>query len=302
MTGQSLKPAHLALAVAVMAVWGSNFVVIKHALGELPPLLFATLRYTCVIVPALLFVKRPKVGWGNLAAYGLLIGCGQFGLLFIAMRSSISPGIASLVMQTQVIFTIGLAAVFGGERPAPAQYLGLLLSGAGLATIMIYTDGSITPLGLGLALAAAFSWAAGNIVARRAGQVDMLGYVVWAAIFAVPPLFVLSWLMEGPRAMSAGVEHAGALTWAAIVWQAVGNTMFGYGVWGWLLARYPAATVAPLALLVPVFGMTSAAVFLGEPLPPWKLAAAALVMSGLVIGLFWPRVRRAFGRGQGEPA
>lgn len=302
MSGQALKPAHLALAVAVMAVWGSNFVVIKHALGELPPLLFATLRYTAVLLPALFFVKRPRVGWGNLAAYGLLIGCGQFGLLFIALRDSISPGIASLVMQTQVIFTIGLAAIFGGERPAPAQYAGLILSGAGIATIMIYTDGSITPLGLALTLGAAFSWAAGNIVARRAGQVDMLSYVVWAAIFAVPPLFVLSWIIEGPQAMAAGVEHANALTWAAIAWQAVGNTMFGYGVWGWLLARYPAATVAPLALLVPVFGMTSAAIFLGEPLPAWKLAAAALVMSGLILGLFWPRVRRAFGRGQGEPA
>ncbi len=109
--------------------------------------------------------------------------------------------------------------------------------------------------------------------------------------------------MEGPQAMAAGVyTRQRRPTWAAVVWQAVGNTMFGYGVWGWLLARYPAATVAPLALLVPIFGMTSAAVLLGEPLPSWKLGAAALVMSSLVLGLFWPRVRRAFGRGQGEPA
>lgn len=215
MSNQPIKPAHLALAVAVMAVWGSNFVVIKHALGELPPLLFATLRYTAVLLPALFFVKRPKVSWGNLAAYGLLIGCGQFGLLFIAMRSSISPGIASLVMQTQVIFTIALAAIFGGERPQPAQYAGLILSSAGIATIMIYTDGSITPLGLALTLGAAASWAGGNIVARRAGKVEMLGYVVWAAIFAVPPLFALSWIMEGPQAMAAGVAHATWITWAS---------------------------------------------------------------------------------------
>ena len=302
MTASPLSVAHLALAVAVMAVWGTNFVVSKHALGDLPPLLFATLRYCCVLFPALLFVPRPAARWTNLAAYGVLIGVGQFGLLFIALRQSISPGIASLVMQTQVVFTIGLAAVFGGERPAPAQYAGLFLAGAGLATIMIYTNGSITPVGLALSLTAAFCWAAGNIVARRAGRVDMLGYVVWASIFAVPPLFILSWLVEGPSAMAAGVTHAGWVTWAAVVWQAVGNTMFGYGVWGWLLARYPAATVAPLALLVPVFGMTSAALLLGESLPAWKLGAAALVMSGLVLGLFWPRVRNRYGRGMGEAA
>jgi O-acetylserine/cysteine efflux transporter len=127
-------------------------------------------------------------------------------------------------------------------------------------------------------------------VSRAAGKVEMLGYVVWASLFAVPPLLALALLFEGWSAMMAGVRAAGPSTWAVIAWQAVGNTMFGYGVWGWLLARYPAATVAPMALMIPVFGMGASALVLGEPLQGWKLGAAALVMSGLALGMLWPRL------------
>lgn len=290
MTGATLKPAHLMLAVAVMAVWGSNFVVIKVALDDLPPLFFAALRYAAVFLPAALFIKRPQATWGNLAAYGLLIGGGQFGALFLAMRSEITPGLASLVVQTQVFFTLGLAALIAGERVKPFQIGALLLATGGLAVILLHTDGSATPLGIGLVLIAAFSWASGNMVNRAAGQVDMLGYVVWSALFAVPPLFVLSLMFEGPAAMARGLAGADAVTWGAVAWQAVGNAMFGYGVWGWLLGRYPAASVAPLALLVPVFGMGTSALVLGEPLQDWKLLAAGLVLSGLALGILWPRL------------
>ncbi len=90
-------------------MWGTNFVVIKVALAHLPPLLFAALRFTLAFLPAALFLKRPAVLWSHLATYGLLIGAGQFGILYIAMEHSISPGLASLVIQVQVFFTIGLA-------------------------------------------------------------------------------------------------------------------------------------------------------------------------------------------------
>jgi O-acetylserine/cysteine efflux transporter len=159
----------------------------------------------------------------------------------------------------------------------------------GLGVILTHSDGSATPLGLGLVIMAAFCWSSGNMVSRAAGKVDMLAYVVWASAFAVPPLFLFALIFEGWPAMVSGVQSATAVTWAAVVWQAVGNTMFGYGVWGWLLARHPAATVAPMALLVPVFGMGASAVYLGEPLQEWKLLAAALVMGGLALSLLWPR-------------
>ena len=284
----TLSLRHFLLALAVVAVWGTNFVVIKLALGHMPPLLFATLRFAVVVLPAVFFFPRPAVPWRNLAAYGLLIGVGQFGLLFVAMNGHISPGLASLVIQIQVFFTIGLSMRLSGERVQGVQWLALALATAGIGVIVIHTDGSTTLLGLGLILLAALSWAGGNIVARQAGRVNMVAYVVWSSLFAVPPLAALSVLIEGWDAVSAGVRGADALAWLAVAWQAWGNSLFGYAAWGWLLARYPAATITPMALLVPLFGMGGAAVWLGEGLPGWKLGAAALVMGGLALNLLWP--------------
>jgi O-acetylserine/cysteine efflux transporter len=294
MTAQrhGLSPLHLALALAVTAVWGSNFVIIKFALVHLPPLTLALLRFTLAFFPLALILPRPKVPWRNLAAYGVLIGAGQFGLLFTAMRADITPGLASLVVQAQAFFTIGMAVWLNGERPACYQIAALLLASAGIALIALHTDASATPLGLFLVLCAAASWAGGNMTQRAAGSVNMLAYVVWSSLFAVPPLLVFSLALEGWPRMSAGVEAADWKTWGAVLWQSVGNTMFGYGVWGWLLARHPASSVAPLSLLVPVFGLATSALVLGEPLQPWKLAAFALVMAGLAVGVLWPKLRK----------
>lgn len=199
---------HLLLALVVVAVWGTNFVVIKLALGHLPPLLFAALRFTLAALPAVLFLPRPAVSWGNLAAYGLLIGVGQFGVMFIAMHGHITPGLASLVIQLQVFFTIGLAMYFSGERLLRAQWLALLLASGGIAIIVAHTDGSTSLLGLGLMLLAALCWAGGNLVARQAGRINMLAYVVWSSLFAAPPLVALSLLLEGWPAISHGLQAA----------------------------------------------------------------------------------------------
>lgn len=289
----SLPLTHIALALAVVAVWGTNFVVIKFALAHLPPLALATLRFALVVVPAVFFFKRPKVPWLNLAAYGLFIGAGQFGLLFIAMKGHISPGLASLVVQTQVFFTIALSMRLTGETVRPFQLLALALAVAGLLVILMRSDGDATPLGVGLVVAAAVAWAAGNTVSRAAGPVNTVAYVVWSSLFAVPPLALMALAFEGWPAISEGLRAATPATWAAVAWQSVGNSLFGYGVWAWLLSRHPAATITPLALLIPVFGMGASALLLAEPLQPWKLIAAGLVMAGLAVNLFWPTLRRA---------
>lgn len=288
----TLSLPHALLALAVMAVWGTNFVVIKLALGHLPPLFFAGLRFFFAAFPLVFFLKRPNVPWRNLAAYGVLIGAGQFGLLYIAMKADISPGLASLVIQVQVFFTIGLSIVFTGERVRAFQWAALGLATLGLGVILEHSGGDTTLLGLALTVLAALSWAGGNIVARADGAVNMLSYIVWASLFSFPPLFALSLLFEGLPAIEQGLANADALTWGAVLWQSVGNTMFGYGCWGFLLARYPTATVSPTALLVPVFGMGASAWILAEPLPMWKLFAAALVMGGLAVNVFWPMLRR----------
>lgn len=290
---------YLLLGLLVVAIWGINFVVIKYALIELPPLALAVSRFALAAFPALLFVRRPAAGWGNIAAYGVLIGAGQFGLLFVAMTRYISPGLASLVIQTQVFFTVGMAVVLAGERVRLFQWLAMGIALAGIALIGWHavTEGAaITPLGLMLILLAALAWAAGNMVSRAAGRVDALAYMVWSSVFAIPPLVVLSLWLEGWPAVRQGLLQAGWLTWAAVLWQSIGNTLFGYGVWAWLLARYPAASVTPLALLVPVFGMSASAWWLAEPLPGWKIIAALLVISGLALNMLWPRMMQQWRR------
>lgn len=287
----SLTWPHLILALAVVAVWGTNFVFIRMALDHLPPLTLAALRFTLAFLPAVFFLKRPPVPWKNLAAYGVLIGAGQFGLLFIAMNGHISPGLASLVVQTQSFFTIGLAMLIAGETVRRYQLFALAIAAAGLAVVVARSDASATPLGVGLVLLAALSWSGGNLVARATPGVNMLAYVVWGSLFSAPPLILLALIFDGPAAIAQGIRHADLVTWSVVLWQSVGNTLFGYAAWGWLLARYPAATVSPMALLVPVFGMAASAAWLHEPMQPWKLIAAALVMAGLALNLLWPLVR-----------
>lgn len=292
MKDDALPPLHALLALAIVAVWGSNFVVIKLALDALPPLTLAALRFTFVAFPAVLFVKRPPVPWRNLAAYGLLIGVGQMGLMFIAMRGLISPGLASLVAQMQVFVTIGLAMWLNGERIRDFQVAALALAGAGLAWLMLHANAEVTPLGLTLTLLSAAAWAGGNVLGRGNPGVNMVAFVIWASIFSAPPLFVLALVFEGWPAMAHGIAHASPAIWGAVAWQALGNSIFGYGCWAWLLARHPAATISPLSLLVPVFGMGASWLLLGEPLSSWKLTAAALVLSGLAINTLWPRLVR----------
>ena len=280
---------HILLALLVVAVWGINFTIIKVALAELPPLLFAGLRFAFMLMPAIVFLKRPLVPWRYLAAYGFLIGFGQFGLMFIAMQRDVTPGLASLIVQMQVFFTIGLFVWRGGERLRPFHWLALGLGFAGLAIIMLHTDGDTTPLGVALMLAAAASWAGGNLAARAADPADMLAFVVWSSLFAVPPLLLLSLLFDGWGANAGSLAGASWGAWGAVLYNAAGAGIFGYVAGGWLLQRHPAATVTPMALLVPVFGMSVSMLWLGEPLPLWKIGAAALVMSGLAISILYPR-------------
>ncbi|KQT93044.1 hypothetical protein ASG60_06425 [Methylobacterium sp. Leaf469] len=292
MHAATLPPRDLLLALAVVAVWGTNFVVIRIGLDHLPPLLFAGLRFVLAALPGVFLVARPAASWKNLAAYGLLIGAGQFGLLFIALRSEIAPGLASLVVQVQVFFTIGLSIWLTDERVRGYQWAALALAVAGIGVIAGHTDATTTPLGLGLVILAGLSWAGGNMVARASGVRNMLPYVIWGGLFSAPPLLALSLVLEGWDAIRDGLVRADAATWAAVLWQSVGNALFGYAVWGWLLARHPAALITPMALLVPIFGMGASALWLGEPLPAWKIGAAALVMTGLAIGVLYPRWRR----------
>ena len=281
---------HLMLALAVVFVWGTNFVVIKWGLDEFEPFLFAALRFALCIVPWIFFIPRPAASWSRLAQFGVLLGVGQFGLLFMAMRADVSPGLASLIMQSQVFFTIGLSMTLQGERVTRPQYAAMALAVAGIGVIgwnsLQAGQASITPLGLVLLLGAAACWSMANMVVRRAGKVDALAFIVWSSPFSLPPLVLLALYFHGWPAIAHSLAQASLQGWASVLWQALGNTLFGFAVWNWLLARYPAATVTPSALLVPIFGMSASAWVLGEQLPGWKLIAAALVIAGLALNFY----------------
>ncbi|HEX3097502.1 MAG TPA: EamA family transporter [Usitatibacter sp.] len=275
----------IALAFLVVAVWGTNFVVIKAGLRDLPPFLFALLRFLFSALPFVFFLPRPRTPWRWIVLYGALIGAGQFGLLYYAMRADISPGLASLVIQSQAIFTIALSVWIFRERVGGVALAGVAIAAGGLAVIASHLDGSATPAGILIVLGAGLAWAAANVAGKKASAekeapFGMLAFIAWASVFAVPPLLALTLVLEGSAAWNA-IAAAGLGAWSAVAWQVVGNTLFGWAAWSYLMARYDAAVVAPYALLVPVFGMGASALLLGEPLPAWKLAGGALVVAGI---------------------
>lgn len=285
--------SHLLLALAVVFIWGTNFVVIKWGLDEFPAFLFAGLRFLLSALPWVFFLRRPAVPWGLLARAGLLLGVGQFGLLYWAMRHDISPGVASLVIQAQVFFTIIMSMVIYSERARALQFGALVLATGGYALVAWHsaTDpaSAVTLVGFGLVMVAAFCWACTNMAMRTAGRVNMLAFTAWSSLFAVPPLMLISWLVDGQDTIVQSLTHASLTGWLSALWQGVGNTVFGFGVWGWLLARHSAVTITPMALLVPVFGILSSAILLGETLPAWKILAAGLVLGGLSLNIYASR-------------
>ncbi len=283
----------IGIGLIVVVLWGLNFIAIKVGLQDAPPLLLGAMRFLVAAVPAIFFIKKPPVPWRWLIALGLSINVGQFAFLFMGMKWGMPAGLASLVLQSQAFFTLAIAVAFLGERWRWNHMAGLALSACGMTVIGLQQDTGMTALGFWLVIGASLSWATGNVITRRATQgvppFSMLALVVWSGAVAIIPLALLSLLIEGPAAWAATWHTFRWTTGASLVYLAYGATLAGYGLWGRLLSRYPAATVSPFALLVPIVGMSSSALILGESLSLAQLAGAALVMAGLGINVFGGR-------------
>jgi O-acetylserine/cysteine efflux transporter len=262
-----------------------NFVVIKVGLHGMPPMLLGALRFTLAAFPAVFFVRRPQLPLRWLLAYGLTISFGQFAFLFAAMYVGMPAGLASLVLQAQAFFTLGLASVFLHERFRVQNLVGLVAAAAGLAVIGLQGGHTMTAAGFLLTLCAAASWALGNIVTKRLAKVDLVGLVVWASLIPPLPFFALSYVFEGPQRIATAFSAISASSVFAVVYLAFVATLLGYSLWSQLLSRYPASQVAPFSLLVPIIGLASASLLLGEQLGPMQIAGAAFVMMGLVINV-----------------
>ncbi|MHC0429759.1 EamA family transporter [Streptomyces sp. O3] len=278
-----MRPAHICLAVLVAAVWGVNFVVIEIGLGHFPPLLFSALRFLAAAVPAVFLVGRPCVGWKWLTGVGLALGVAKFGLVFAGMDAGMGAGLASLVLQIQAVFTALLAFALLGERPGRVRAFGMGVAFAGIG-VAAYDEGASGPLlGFAMVVAGAFAWGFSNVLTRRAAPRDALNFMVWVSVVPILPLLLLSFALEGGDEIGRAL---GGLDWAgvgAILFVAWVSTLFGFGAWGWLLRRHPASSVAPFSLLVPVFGMSSAAMILGEGVSGLRWCAAVLLVGGVAV-------------------
>lgn len=287
------------LALAIVLVWGVNFVVIKVGLSGMPPMLLGAVRFCLVAFPALLFIPRPRVPWPKLLAYGASISLGQFAFLFYAMAVGMPAGLASLVLQAQAFFTVAIAALWLGEPIRWHNVAGMAVAAAGLVLIGVQADHSglagagMTLAGFLLTLCAAASWATGNIVSKTIGPVDLLGLVVWGALVPIVPFTLLSLWLEGGDVIAYSLTHLSTKSVFAVCYLALVATLFGYTMWGRLLTRYSASRVAPLTLLVPVVGLVSAHALLGETLGTLQQLGALIVMAGLLLNVFGGRLLRS---------
>ena len=274
---------HSALAVLVAVLWGVNFVAIDlglHANGRnVPPLLFVAIRFLLVVFPFILFIRKPDVSWKAIIGVGLFMSAGQFGLLYLGMALGMPAGLASLVLQAQVLFTVLIAARFLGERPSRRQMLGVGLGLAGLGVVAVGRSAVAPILPLMIVLAAALSWAIGNVVARHSKAASGLGLVVWSGAVVPLPLAGLSLVVDGPGTVWATITDLQMPTILSAIYTAVFASLVGYGIWNRLLTLYPSSDVVPFTLLVPVVGMTAAWLVLNEiPTPPEILGGLILLV------------------------
>ena len=283
------------LGLFIVLIWGMNFVVIVWGLDDFPPLLLGASRFILIALLGSFFVRMPQIPWRWMALYALSIGFAQFAFLFWAMNVGMPAGMASLVLQSQVLFTTVFAIMWLKESINGSQLIGLLISAIGLFIIGASIDSSsMTAIGFGLSIVTASCWAVGNTVTRtlaNRGYKTDIGLVVWSSWFAVPPFIAVSLIFEGPNKIVAAISSFGWTTFGAILYLSLGASIVGYGLWSRLLSRYPAAKVTPLTLCVPIVGFASAAFFLGESISLQQGVGIVVVLLGLAMNTFGSRIK-----------
>lgn len=286
----NLTPKHLFFVLVTVFVWGTNFIAIYLGLKELPPFLFCTIRFALSALPFVFFLPRPKAPILYIIGFGLFNFALQFGLLFSGIHLELSPGLASLVMQVQVFFSIGLAFLFFKEKPNWFKIIGSLVSFAGIGIVATHLGGDVTLIGLILTLLASLAWASGNMFTKKINAGSPLSLVVWGNLVALPFMAGASYFIDGTTAITHSLENISWTAIAAIAYVVYISTHLGYGIWGSLIKMYPTSTVVPFTLLIPVVGFLSSAMFLSEQLTDWKLWASFFIMGGLIFNLFEKKI------------
>ncbi len=273
------------LAALVAALWGFNFVVIEWGMGDVPPLLFVTVRFLAVLVPAIWLVPRPNAPWRTILAVGTFMSLGQFALLYSAIAAGMPAGLAGLVLQAQVVLTVLIAAAALRERPTRAQVLGVGLGAVGLLVVGLGRGGHVPLLALGLCLLAALSWAVGNVVSRASGVRGGLSLTVWSALVVPVPLALLSLALDGPGTFTLAASAFGWEATLSTAYTAGLASLVGYGIFNGLLSRNPSAAVVPWILLVPPVAIGSAWLLLDEQPTVAELVGGAILVVGVLVAL-----------------
>jgi len=289
-----MKLLHLTLAIAVTCLWGFNFSVIKAGVDNIDPFILTALRFSFAAIPAVFFVARPKVSWWYLAAYGLTFGVGLWGMMSLSIELGLSAGMASVILQFSVFITVLMGLFFLKERLSVSRKIGLLLSVLGLFFVLGIEDGSVTLLGFIFSIAGAVSLSVISLIIKKAQIKEMFAFVVWSSLFAPIPLFVLSYAVNG----SVGFEFFGQgfnqTGLNSALFQACPTTLLGYWIWNKLQTIYPLSTMAPISLLIPIFGVIGSVIFYSEQLATIKIIACGLIVAGVALPLFGETLWKIF--------
>lgn len=278
-----MQPRDVMIALVVVAIWGFNFTVIKLSLSEVPPLLSAALRFFFAAVPVIFFIKRPQARWWLVAAYGLFMACALYAMLNFALFLGLSASLASLALQVQAMFTILIAFLVFGEVPRKLQIAGGIVAFGGIGVIAWGHGSGEQLLPLGILMLAALSWGIANNVSKLAGSIPMLPFVAWGNLLGSIPLLALSFAFEGGTEIFTYLDPPSWNAVGLVAFLAYPATLFGFTIWSGLLSRYSAATVAPFTLLVPIAGIASGVLILGEPVHGADVAGGVLIFAGLVL-------------------
>ncbi|MEI8295309.1 MAG: EamA family transporter [Alphaproteobacteria bacterium] len=252
-------------------------------MNELPPILFSALRFVIAFLPVFV-IPKPAVSWRVLGGIASFHGIISFSLIFLSINFGMSAGIASLIHQTQVFFSLGIAMLFFGSYITRYQLFGILLAFSGMIVIGLDTQqGSTTLIGLVLALSSALSWAIANIFYQQIGKADALAVIAWSSLIPPLPLLAISIMFEGPELIIYSLTNASWVGVSCVLYAGIGSTWVGASLWGHLTRTYGAHVVAPYSLLIPIFGIVFSWLVLGEELTAALGFACALVFTGLAI-------------------
>lgn len=281
-----MQKKHLILAILVTLVWGVNFPITKLGLLSMEPFLLTGIRFTLAALPLVFLIPKPNIPFRYVVIYGFIFGLGMWGIINYGIEVGVHPGVASLLIQLSAFFTMGWGALLFKERLRATQLLGAVIAFVGLVGILLSQGGGDATFGLVLVVLSAVSWSIGNVIIKLSGVKEIFSFMVWASLFPPIPLFIVSYWLHGAEPFTTLPEAINLMSVMSILFQVYLATHFSYWGWNSLLKLYPVSTVAPLSLLIPVFGLGSSMLILGEQVSFVEALSISAIIAGLAFGLY----------------